>query len=91
MTTSSSFQVANEGVQRSGKESSVSLHYPMLTKMNYSVWAIKMRVNLQAQGVWDAVQNEDVDERKDRMALAAIYQAIPEDVLLLLAEKDTDK
>lgn len=32
-----------------------------------------------------------MDERKDRMARAAIYQAIPEDVLLMLAEKDTAK
>ena len=91
MTTPGTPQVTNEVVQRSGKDSSVTLHYPMLTKMNYSVWAIKMRVNLQAQGVWDAVQNEEVDERKDRMALAAIYQVIPEDVLLMLAEKDTTK
>ena len=91
MTTPSASQITDEVVQRSGKESSVTLHYPMLSKMNYSVWAIKMRVNLQAQGVWDAVQNPEVDERKDRMALAAIYQAIPEDVLLMLAEKDTTK
>lgn len=40
-----------EGVQKTEKNSSVTLHYPMLTKLNYSVGAIKMRVNLQAQGV----------------------------------------
>ena len=34
-----------------GKEGNVTLNYPMLTKSNYSVWALKMRVNLQAQGV----------------------------------------
>ena len=54
-----------EGAQKSEKNSSVTLHYSMLTKLNYSVWAIKMRVNLQAQGVWDAVQNKDVEEQKD--------------------------
>lgn len=63
----------------------------MLTKMNYAVWAIKMRVNLQAQGVWDVIKNVETDERKDRMALTAIYQAILEDVLLMLAKKDTSK
>lgn len=67
------------------------LHYLMLTKLNYSVWAIKIRVNLQAQGVWDATQKEDVEERKDRIALTVIYQAIQEDVLLMLAEKDMAK
>ncbi|KAI3751256.1 hypothetical protein L2E82_22304 [Cichorium intybus] len=91
-TPSSSFsQPEFESVQRTGRDSSVTLHYPLLTKSNYAVWAIKMRVNLQAQGVWDAIQNARVDEQTDRMALAAIYQAIPEDVLLMLAEKDTAK
>ncbi|GKC96017.1 ribonuclease H-like domain, reverse transcriptase, RNA-dependent DNA polymerase [Tanacetum coccineum] len=50
-----------------------------------------MRVNLQAQGVWDGTQREGVKEQQDRMALAAIYQAILEDVLLMLADKDTAK
>ena len=61
------------------------LQYPLLTKSNYAAWLIKMRVNLQAQGVWDAVEHGDVEEHKNRMALDAIYQAIPEDVLLMLA------
>ena len=74
-----------------GREGSVTLSYPLLTKSNYSVWALKMRVNLQAQGVWEAVELDQVDERKDRMALAAIYQALPEDILLMLAEKDSAK
>ena len=74
-----------------GREGNVTLSYPLLTKSNYSVWALKMRVNLQAQGVWEAVILDEVDERKDRMALAAIYQAHPEDVLLMVAEKDSAK
>ncbi|GKB05364.1 ribonuclease H-like domain, reverse transcriptase, RNA-dependent DNA polymerase [Tanacetum coccineum] len=90
MVTSSSSSVHDE-FQGTGKEGSFTLRYPMLTKTNYSVWAIKMRVNLQAQGVWDATQREGIEARQDRMALAAIYQAIPEDVLLMLADKDTAK
>ncbi|XP_020270454.1 uncharacterized protein LOC109845593 [Asparagus officinalis] len=70
----------------------VSLHYPMLSKTNYAVWTIKMRVYLQAQGVWDAIQpGIDVETRKDKMALAAIYEAIPEENLFLIAEKETAK
>nr|GEU85354.1 hypothetical protein [Tanacetum cinerariifolium] len=87
----SSVSSTYDGSQGTGKEGSVTLRYLMLTKTNYSVWAIKMRVNLQAQGVWDATQREGVEDRQDRMALAAIYQAIPEDVLLMLADKDTAK
>jgi len=41
--------------------------------------------------VWDAIKHGDVEERKDRMTLAAIFQAILKDVLVLLAEKDSIK
>nr|GEV01277.1 hypothetical protein [Tanacetum cinerariifolium] len=90
MVTSSSSSIHDE-FQGTRKEGSVTLRYPMLTKTNYSVLAIETRVDLQAQRVWDATQCEGVEERHDRMALAAIYQGIPEDVLLMLADKDTTK
>ena len=77
------------------KENQITLHYPMLTRSNYAAWAIKMRVFMQAQGVWDAVEprtpNTAIDVKKDKLALAAIYQGIPEDLLLSLAEKQTAK
>ena len=77
------------------KEGQITFHYPMLSRSNYSAWAIKMRVFMQAQGVWDAVEprtsNTVVEVKKDKMALAAIYQGIPEDLLLSLAEKKTAK
>ena len=31
------------------------VQYLMLTKSNYSIWAIKMKALMRAQGVWDAV------------------------------------
>lgn len=77
------------------REGQVTLHYPMLSRSNYAAWAIKMRVFMQAQGVWDAVEprtaNTVVEVKKDKMALAAIYQSIPEDLLLGLAEKKMSK
>lgn len=77
------------------KDGMVTLHYPMLSRSNYSAWAIKMRVFMQAQGVWDAVEprtaNTTVEVKKDKLALAATYQGIPEDLLLSLAEKKTAK
>lgn len=74
------------------KESSISLQYPMLNKHNYSAWAIKMEVYMEAQGVWDAVVSEEPAEtRKDKMALAAIYQGITEATLLQLGPKKTAK
>lgn len=39
----------------------------------------------------DAIQNMEVEGRKDWMALVAVDQAIPKDVLLKIIEKDTTK
>ncbi|KAK1381042.1 putative zinc finger, CCHC-type [Heracleum sosnowskyi] len=77
------------------KEGSFGLSYPMLTKSNYTAWAQKMKVFMQAHGVWEAIESKDpkavVDEKADKRALAIIYQGIPDDVLLALSEKKTSK
>lgn len=77
------------------KEGSLNLSYPMLTKTNYTAWALKMRVFMQAHGIWEAVEQSDpkaaVEEKMDKIAMAAIFQAISEDILLSLAEKKTAK
>lgn len=77
------------------KEGTLGLSYPMLNKGNYTTWALKMKVYMQAHGVWGAVENDDpkvvIEERTDKIALAAIYQGIPEEILLSVAEKKTAK
>jgi hypothetical protein len=65
---------------------------PMLTKRNYSIWAIKMKALMRGAKIWDSVEAEDVkatDETMDQKALTAIYQGIPEDMISLIAEKRT--
>lgn len=66
---------------------------------------MKMRVNIRAQGVWDAVVDPvdlkgkidpkgkvvDVDMKVDQTALALIYVAIPDSMLNQLVEKDTTR
>lgn len=77
------------------KEGSVGLSYPLLARNNYTSWSLKMKVFMEAQGVWEAVEQSDpkvvVETKVDKMALAAIYQGIPEEVLLSIAEKKTAK
>lgn len=77
------------------KEGSLNLSYPMLTKTKYMAWSLKMKVFMQAHGIWGAVEAKDpkaaVDEKTDKVAMAAIFQAIPEDILLSLAEKTSAK
>lgn len=78
-----------------GKDSTVGLSYLTLTRSNYTAWSLKMKVFMQAHGVWGAIDPKDpkakVDEKTDKTALAAIYQSIPEDILLTLADKQTAK
>ncbi|KAK1378600.1 DUF4219 domain-containing protein [Heracleum sosnowskyi] len=73
------------------KENTVSLSYPMLTKVNYTAWSLKMKVFMQAHGVWEAIEPKDpketVEERTDKLVLAAIYQGIPKDPLSLAENK----
>lgn len=63
----------------------------MLTRNNYTSWSLKMKVFIQAQSVWEAIEPSDpklvVDVKTDKIALAAIYQGIPEDMLLSIADK----
>ncbi|KAK8604403.1 hypothetical protein V6N13_099346 [Hibiscus sabdariffa] len=72
----------------------VSIFYPMLTPLNYTVWAIKTEAILDAQGVWEAVEPAEeaqVDAKKDKKARAYILQCIPEDIILQIAKKKTTK
>ncbi|XP_074343035.1 uncharacterized protein LOC141680819 [Apium graveolens] len=77
------------------REGTFGLSYPMLTKTNYTAWAIKMKVFMQAHGVWDAIEPKDpkatAEEKMDKRALAIIYQGIHDDMLLTLAERKTYK
>ncbi|XP_074347470.1 uncharacterized protein LOC141686329 [Apium graveolens] len=74
---------------------SIGLSYPTLTKNNYTSWALKMKVYLQARGVWIAIEPNDpkaaVEEKTYKVALAMMYQGLPEDMLLSITEKETAK
>lgn len=74
---------------------SIGLSYPMLTKNNYTTWALKMKVYMQAQGVWTAIEPADpkvtTKEKVDKVALAMLYQGLPKDMVLSIAEKGTAK
>jgi hypothetical protein len=68
----------------------VSVQYPSSTRTNYNEWSLLMKVNLQAQGLWHAIEPEEEDEieyRDDRLWLAAILRAVPPEMLASLATK----
>nr|ABA97288.1 retrotransposon protein, putative, Ty1-copia subclass, expressed [Oryza sativa Japonica Group] len=86
--------IVEHSASRSMREGIVSLPYPVLTSTNYSTWAIKMEANMEAQGIWDAIEpaaDEAVDIKKDKQARACLFGAVPEDVLQQIAKKKTAK
>ena len=76
--------------ERVVRESSGSAQYPTLTRTNYADWAMVIRIQLQAQGLWEAVEYGN-DDRDDRAALAALPWAVPPEMIRTLAGKDSAK
>jgi hypothetical protein len=74
------------------KEASASVQYPTLTRTNYNEWSLLMKVNMQAQGIWHAIKPEEedvIEYREDRLAIAAILRAVPPEMLASLTTKRT--
>ena len=57
-------------------QASSTVVYPELTATNYFEWALIMKVNMEVQRVWDAVEGA-ASYGEDRAALAAILRAVP--------------
>jgi hypothetical protein len=64
--------------------------YPTLMNMNYMEWALVMKINLRAQGLWEAVSGEGVpSDREDMAALVALLRAVPKEMVPVIANKDS--
>ncbi|GJV10923.1 ribonuclease H-like domain, reverse transcriptase, RNA-dependent DNA polymerase [Tanacetum coccineum] len=66
----------------------------MLKPSNYSLWAIRMQIILEANGLWEMIEPDDktqADNKKDKTAMAFLYQALPEEQLLQITKHKTAK
>ncbi|XP_076908688.1 uncharacterized protein LOC143565671 [Bidens hawaiensis] len=71
-------------------------HYqrPILNSTNYTVWAIQIQIILEANGLWESIEptgDTQPDVRRDKATIAYLYQAIPEAVILQVANCKTTK
>ncbi|KAD6454157.1 hypothetical protein E3N88_08863 [Mikania micrantha] len=58
----------------------------VLTSTNYPIWSIRIRAIFKAHGIWEAIDpGTNVDPKKDYSAVAYLYQALPEDLVLQIA------
>ncbi|XP_022032386.1 uncharacterized protein LOC110933474 [Helianthus annuus] len=61
---------------------------PILKSTNYTVWAIRIKTILRANGLWEIIEpkeNTQADEKKDMTTTAYLYQALPEDMIIQVA------
>ncbi|XP_047312500.1 uncharacterized protein LOC124915784 [Impatiens glandulifera] len=65
-----------------------------LTYTNYINWVIRVQTMMEDQGVWEAVESvegTEIDVRLDKKARSHLLQALPEDLLMQVANKKTAK
>ncbi|XP_076949352.1 uncharacterized protein LOC143621973 [Bidens hawaiensis] len=75
-----------------GKESgSTSVHCPMLTATNYTVWAMRMKIVLRVHKVWDTIGSNSADDEKNDLAIALLFQSIPENLIMQVGNQETTK
>ncbi|XP_048622934.1 uncharacterized protein LOC125592008 [Brassica napus] len=62
-----------------------------LSSTNYTVWSMRMKVMLLLYDVWDTIDPGSDDAKKNNMAIALIFQSVPEALILQIGEHDTSK
>ncbi|GKD15489.1 zinc finger, CCHC-type containing protein, partial [Tanacetum coccineum] len=90
--------MTKESGESSKKETSIpstpQFQCPMLKPSNYSLWAIRMQIILEANGLWEMIEpleSTQDDNRKDKTAIAFLYQSLPEEQLLQITKHKTAK
>ena len=68
-----------------------SVKFPMLTSSNYTVWSMRMKIALKVCKVWETIDPGNKDEEKNNMAIAFLFQSIPEALILQVGDIDTAK
>ncbi|GJW05325.1 zinc finger, CCHC-type containing protein [Tanacetum coccineum] len=66
----------------------------MLKPSNYSLWAIRMQIILEVNGLWEMIEpleTTQANNKKDKTAIAFLYQALPEEQLLQITKHKTAK
>nr|GEX47044.1 augmin subunit 6 [Tanacetum cinerariifolium] len=82
----------NEPTKDSG--TSMTFQCPVLNSTNYTIWAVKIKALFNVHGIWEAVEpttNTEVDQKKNNMAIAMLYQAILENMVLQIASLTSAK
>ncbi|GJS41686.1 zinc finger, CCHC-type containing protein [Tanacetum coccineum] len=72
----------------------VSLQCPKLTDTNYTTWALMMETIMKAYGIWETIvakEGVETNEKKENTSKAIIFQTLPQDILMQVAQYSTAK
>ncbi|XP_013616882.1 PREDICTED: dolichyl-diphosphooligosaccharide--protein glycosyltransferase subunit STT3A-like [Brassica oleracea var. oleracea] len=70
---------------------STSIQCPMLSPTNYTVWSMRMKVLLRVHEVWDTIEPSSDDQKKNDVAIALLFQSVPETLILQVGEQTASK
>ena len=90
-STTASGEKEKETMERAFNQAAGNLVRPMLTRTNYQDWASHVQCNLEGMFLWDAVEDEKVERRRDRLALGAMLRGVPGEMHSMLLKKKTVK
>ena len=65
--------------------------FPILNKLNYQVWASRMRLHLEGLELWDAIESENVVRKKDQQVMSILFSTISDEVTRELDVEKTAK
>lgn len=64
---------------------------PMLSTTNYSLWTMRMKVLLRIHKVWEAIEPGSTDEEMNDIAIALLFQSVPEPLLMQIGDQKSPK
>nr|GEV91877.1 zinc finger, CCHC-type [Tanacetum cinerariifolium] len=76
------------------EQGNVLLQCLKLTETNYTTWALIMETILKAYGIWETIlakEGETTNEKKDNTSMEIIFQTLPQDMLMQVAQYTTAK
>lgn len=67
--------------------------WPMLTRSNYTEWAMLMQCNFEALEIWETIEpgGEGVKRWQDQQAMSALLRSVPPEMWQMLGAKNTVK
>jgi hypothetical protein len=78
-------------IQRVIREVGGGSSYHALTRTSYSDWVLLLKVKLKAWALWSVIKNGSANQQEEMMALDALCGAVPPEMVLMIAKKETTK